>query len=61
MSEREQALENCLRVIFCLIEEGILVRDTSNDGHPHWAFKQVPLVRVLAEARELLGIPETTN
>ena len=46
---------NALQAVMALIEEGILVRDTSRDSEPNWAMEQIRIVRVLAMANDLLG------
>lgn len=48
------ALIESLSDILSLIDEGVLVRDTSKDHEPTWAMAQVPLVKALVKARQLL-------
>ncbi len=44
-----------LEALMGMIESGVLVRDTSRDSEPGWAMRQVELLRVLANANDLLG------
>ena len=40
--------------VFAMMDEGYLVRDTSEDGRPDWAQRQFPYVQRLSKARETL-------
>jgi hypothetical protein len=48
-------LTEALRDVLGLIDTGYLVRDTSKDGEPGWAIKQLEPVRRLANARSLVS------
>jgi hypothetical protein len=48
------ALEDALREIFALIDEGLLVRDISRDHEPGWAVRSMELVGRLKQARAVL-------
>lgn len=47
-----------LRELFGLVEDGTLVRNTVDDAQPGWAVKQIPLVKALANAREVIARAE---
>lgn len=49
-SERSEMLA-ALKDMFALIDEGWLVRDTSGDGNPSWAMKQLRFVQRLQKAQ----------
>jgi hypothetical protein len=48
-------LENALRDVFYLIEDGWLVRYTGHDHTEGWAMKQLPYVQRLAAAKHALS------
>ena len=51
-----------LRELFALIEDGLLVRNTTNDGHmPSYLAESTRLVKALAVAKDILGPPEATK
>ena len=52
-TERDR-LAHALRTLLAFVEDGTLVRNTSQDHAPDWALRQIPLVRVLADARATL-------
>jgi hypothetical protein len=43
-----------LKAIFGLVEQGVLVRNTTDDGKPDFPVRQLPLMRVLADAKRVL-------
>ena len=58
LAARVRALEEVLRDLFALVEEGALVRNTTNDAHlPSYLAESVRLVSVLAAAKALLAAP----
>lgn len=52
--ERVLALGNAVTDFFHLMNQGLLVRDTSNDHDPNWALKAMSLVAKLKSADEAL-------
>src|SRR6185437_2810097 len=48
--ELYEALEGILK----LVDEGQLVRDTSNDPNPDWAMRQIPFVSAFSKAHQAL-------
>jgi succinate dehydrogenase/fumarate reductase flavoprotein subunit len=57
----EQGIEEqreVLAALIKLIEDGTLVRDISRDAEDGWAFRQVPLVKAVSDARALLDRTE---
>lgn len=56
--ERDNAaLRGALEGVMQQVKEGRLVRDIRGDAEPGWALKQVPLVRALAVADQVLANP----
>jgi len=49
-----------LRALMQLVENGVLVRDTSRDGEAGWAIHQLPLLCALRMAQEALAGTEVT-
>lgn len=45
---------DALKVVMQLIDDGLLVRDTSRDSEPDWAMRQLPLICALQKARAAL-------
>ena len=54
LRERE-ALREALTALLGRLESGDLVRNTKWDGEADWAIKQIPLLRDLAKAHEVLA------
>lgn len=52
--ERVKALVESVTDFFHLMNQGLLVRDTSNDHDPNWALKAMSLVAKLKSADEAL-------
>lgn len=52
--ERAEAAEYALRELMALIEQKVLVRDTSRDGEPGWAMRQIPVVMALKHAQNVI-------
>lgn len=49
--QREKGLLAAMKGILLLIDEGKLVRNTSEDANPSWAMRQLPFVMVLQAAQ----------
>jgi hypothetical protein len=52
---RIETLEKAGRGIWKLIEDGLLVRNTSRDDEPDWAIKQLPVIMALKDLQAALG------
>lgn len=52
--ERIATLEQALRDMFSLIDEGWLIRDTSKDSEPGFAVRQLPFAVKLGRAKQAL-------
>jgi hypothetical protein len=55
LRERVAELEGALHLLFAYMDDGWLVRDTSKDGEPDWAIKQLQYVRGLQKANAVLS------
>lgn len=51
-----QETKHSLYRVLYLIEQGKLVRDTSQDHQPGWAIRQLEVLKVLAEAQKIVEV-----
>jgi hypothetical protein len=51
-------LLSSLQEIFELIDNGMLVRNTSGDTNPNWAIRQLPLINALYKAKQAIAKAE---
>ena len=50
-----ERLEDALRDLFAMMDEGLLVRDISQDHDPMWALRALEFTQRLAKAQQVLS------
>jgi len=59
--ERLETLEECLKTMFGYMESGFLVRDTTHDSEPGWAFRMVQFTVDLGKCYRAISAPDAAE